>query len=94
MTSINSMQTSCFFVHQYLISTTSITGGIGGSDFLSSQFSASSGQISFSLVFFRMRVSGSRQMYSLLVESLGILFHYWTRKSKFNYFMVTEKEFV
>ena len=38
----------------------SITGGGGGSDFLTFQILASCEQISFSLVFFRMRVSGSR----------------------------------
>ena len=54
---------------------TSITGG-GGSDFLSSQILASSEQISFSLIFFRMRVSGSRHLHSLLVVSLGILYYY------------------
>ena len=58
------MQTSCFFVPQYLFSITSFTGGIGGSDFLSSQILASSEQISFSLVFFRMLVSGSRHVFS------------------------------
>ena len=57
---INSMQTSCFFVLQYLNSITSLTGG-GGSDFLSSQILASS-EISFSLVFFGKRVSGSRHI--------------------------------
>ena len=58
------------------ISITSIIGGIGGSDFLSAQISASSKQISFSLVFFRMRVSGSRHLYGLLVVSLGIIYYY------------------
>ena len=52
------------------------TGGIGGSDNLSPQILASSGQISFSLVFFGMRVSGSRHVYSLLVVSLEILYYY------------------
>ena len=41
------MKTSCFFVLRYLNSITFITGGIGGSDFLSSQILASSEQISF-----------------------------------------------
>ena len=55
---------------------TSITGG-GGSDFLSSQILASSEQISsFSIFLFRMRVSGSRHLYSLLVVSLGLLYYY------------------
>ena len=63
------MQTSCSFVLLYLSSITSSTGG-GGSHFLSSQILASSEQISFSLVFFRMRVSGCRHTYKFLV-SLG-----------------------
>ena len=54
---------------------TSTTGG-GGSDFLSSQILASSDQISFSLGFFRMRVSLSCHLYGLLVVSLGILYYY------------------
>ena len=55
----------------------SVTGGGGScSDFLSLQKLASSEQISFSSVFFRMRVSGSRHLYSLLVESLKILYYY------------------
>ena len=74
------MQTSCFFVFQFfqnLKSMTSITGGGGScSDFLSLQNLASSEQISFSLVFFRMRVSGSRHLQSLLVVSLEILYYY------------------
>ena len=54
---------------------TSITGGGGGgSDFLSPQISARSEQISFSLVFFRMRVSGSRHLYSFVSsESVNTL---------------------
>ena len=48
ITSINSMQTSCFFVFRHLKSITSITGGICGSDLLSSQILASSEQVSFS----------------------------------------------
>ena len=56
---------------------TSITGGGGScSDFLSFQNLASSEQISFSSVFFRMRVSGSRHLYSLVVVSLEILYYY------------------
>ena len=78
------MQTSCFFLFQFfqnLNSMTSITGGGGScSDFLSLQNLASSEQISFSLVFFRMRVSGSRHLYSLLVVSLEILYYYWMEK--------------
>ena len=74
------MQTSCFFVFQFfqnLNFMTSITGGGGScSDFLSLQKLASSEQISFSSVFFRMRVSGSRHLYSLLVVSLEILYYY------------------
>ena len=70
---------------------TSITGGGGScSDFLSLQNLASSEQFSFSSVFFRMRVSGSRHLYSLLVVSLLLL----NGKSSFNYFGVTEKGFV
>ena len=56
---------------------TPITGGGGScSDFLSLQNLASSEQISFSLVFFRMRVSGSRHLYSLSVLSLELLYYY------------------
>ena len=56
---------------------TSITGGGGScSDFPSLQNLASSEQTSFSLVFFRMRVSGSRHLHSLLVVSLEILCYY------------------
>ena len=56
---------------------TSITGGGGScSDFLSLQSLASSEQISFLSVFFRMRVSGSRHLYKLLVVSLEILYYY------------------
>ena len=64
------MQTSCFFVLQYINSLTSIPGG-GGSDFLSSQILASSEQISFSLVFFRKRVSGSRHIYNFVSSESG-----------------------
>ena len=69
------MQTSCFLVLRYLNSITFVTGGIGGSDFLPLQNLASSEQISSSSVFFRIRVSGSRHIYSLLVGSPGILFY-------------------
>ena len=55
------MQTSCFFVVQYLNPISSITGG-GGSESLSFQILASSEQISFSLVFFRMPVFVSRHI--------------------------------
>ena len=73
------MQTSCFFVFrsfQYLNSMTSITG-VGGScsDFLSLRNLASSEQISFSSIFFRMRLSGFRHLYRLLVVSLKILYY-------------------
>ena len=46
------MQTSWFFVLQYLNSTTFITGG-GGSDFLYSQILASSEQIPYFIFLFR-----------------------------------------
>ena len=49
----------------------SITGA-GRSDFLSSQFLASSEQISFSLIFFRMRVSGFRHTYNFVNSESGI----------------------
>ena len=49
----------------------SITGG-GCSDFLFSQFLANSEQNSFSLVFFRMRVSGSRHTYNFVSSESGI----------------------
>ena len=56
---------------------TSLTGGSGScSDFLSLQNLASSEQISFSSVFFRMRVSGSRHLYRLLVVSLEMLYYF------------------
>ena len=48
----------------------SITGG-GGSDFLFSHVSASSEQISFSLVFFRMRVPSSRHTYNFVSSESG-----------------------
>ena len=64
------MQTSCFFILHYLYSMTSIFGG-GGCDFLSSESLASSEQISSSLVFFRMRVSGSRHIYNLVSSEFG-----------------------
>ena len=65
------MQTSFFFILRYLDSMISISGGIDGSDFLSSQILASSEQISFSLVFFRTRASGSRQLYSSVSSESG-----------------------
>ena len=49
----------------------SITAG-GRSDFLSSQLLASSEQISFSLVFFRMRDSGSRHTCNFVSSESGI----------------------
>ena len=74
------MQTSCFFVFQFfqnLNSITSINGGGGSySDFLSLQILTSSEQISSFFNFFRMRVSGSRHVYNLLVVSLGLLYYY------------------
>ena len=69
---INSLQTSCFLIFNFIIA---ITGG-GGSDFLSSRILTSSEQFSSFFNFFRMRVSGSRHIYSLLVESLGLLYYY------------------
>ena len=56
---------------------TSITGGgCSCSDFVSLQNLESSQQFSSFSVFFRMRVSGSRHLYSLLVVSLEILYYY------------------
>ena len=55
------MQTTSFFVLQYPNPMTSITGG-GGSDFPSSQILASFKQLSFPLVFLRMRVFVSRHI--------------------------------
>ena len=83
------MPTSCFFVLQNLFSITFKTGC--SSDFLSSQSLASSEQIPFSLVFFRMRVSGSPHLYSF-VSSISVntlLLLNW--KSSFNDLMVTQK---
>ena len=90
------MQTSCFFVLQhlhYLTSITSITGD-GGSDFQQSQILASCEQISFYLVFFRMRVFGIRQKYKFVSSESGNTLLLLNWKSSFNYFMVTEKGFV
>ena len=70
------MQTSCFFVLQYLTSIASITGG-GGSDFLSFQTLAISEQISslssflFECVFLVLVTH-----IILLVRSLGLLYYY------------------
>ena len=65
------MQTSWFFILQYLI-TTFITGG-GGSDFLYTQILASAEQISsFYLVLFQLRVSGSRHTYNFVSSKSGI----------------------
>ena len=86
------MQTSCFFVPQYLNSITSITGG-GVSDFLFPQILTSSEQTSFSLVFFRMRVSGSRHIYNFVSSESGNTLLLLNGKSSFNYFMVTQKGF-
>ena len=87
------MQTSCLFVLQYLNSITSINCG-GGSDFLSCQILANCEQISFSLVFLRMRVSGSCHTNAFGSSESGktLLLLHW--ESSFNYFMVTEKVFV
>ena len=65
---INSVQTSCFLVLNFIIF---FTGG-GGSDFLSSQILTSSKQISFFFKFFRMRVSGSRHVYNFVSSKSGI----------------------
>ena len=62
------MQTSCFFVSQYLNSEISITAD-GGSDFLYSQILASSEQISS---FFRMLGSASRHTYTFISSEPGI----------------------
>ena len=74
------MQTSCFFVLQFFQnpnSMTSINGGSGScSDSLSLQNLASTEQFPFSSVSFRMHVSGSRHLYSLLVVSLEILYYF------------------
>ena len=70
MNSIKSLQKSCFLVFQYLNSITSFAGD-GGSDFLFSQILASSEQISFSLVFFRMHVSSSRHIYNFGIYNSG-----------------------
>ena len=65
------MQTSCFFIIQYLNSIIFITGG-GGSDFLSSPILTSSEQNSSFFKFFRMRVSGSRHVYYFVSSKSGI----------------------
>ena len=87
------MQTSCYFVLQYPNSMTSVTGG-GGADFLFSWILASPEQISFSPVFLRMRVSGSRHKYSFVSSESGSSPLLLNWKSSLNYFMVTEKGFV
>ena len=71
----------------------SITGG-GCSDLLSSEFFANSEQISFSLVFLRMRVSGFRQTYKFASIESGITLLLLNRKSSSKYFLVTEKRIV
>ena len=71
----------------------SITGG-GGSDFLFSQILANSEQISFSLVFLRMRVSGSRHRSSFASGEFGNTLLLLNLKSSFNYFVVSEKRLV
>ena len=73
------MQTSCFLVLRFFQKSNFynfFNGGGSCSDFLSLQNLASSEQISFFFVFFRMRVSGSRHLQSLLVVSLEILYYY------------------
>ena len=63
------MQTSCFFVLQYINSITSITGG-GRSDFLSFKILTNSEQISsFS---FPMGVSSFRHLYNFNSSEPGI----------------------
>ena len=62
------MQTSCFLVLNFVIS---ITGG-GGSDFLSSQFLASSEQISSFFKFLSNARSGSRHIYNFVSSKSGI----------------------
>ena len=67
------MQTSCFFVFQYLNSIISITGD-GGSDFLFLQFLASSKQISsFSSFLFECKFLVLVTRIILLVVNLGLL---------------------
>ena len=69
------MQTSCFFILQYLNFIISSTGGFGGSDFLSSPTLTSSEQISFFFSFqcvFQVLVTHK----ILLVVSLGLLYYY------------------
>ena len=76
ITSINSMQTSCFFALQYLNAKTSFTGG-ARSDFLSSQTLASSEQISsFSSFIFECVFLVLVTQIILLVVSLGLLYYY------------------
>ena len=68
---INSLHTSCFSIICFDIYSLWFFTGIDGSDFLSSQLLASLEQISFSLVFFWMRVSGFCHTYIFLsIESV------------------------
>ena len=69
------MQTSCFFILQYLNVIISVTGDIGGSDFLSSPTLTSSEQISSFFSFecvFQVLVTHK----ILLVVGLGLLYYY------------------
>ena len=71
------MQTSCFFVLRYLNSITFITGGIGGSDFLSFQILANFEQISSASSFLFEYVFLVLVTYKvLLVVGLGLLYYY------------------
>ena len=66
------MQTSCFFILQYLNFIISVTGDIGGSDFLSSPILTNSEQISSFFSFecvFQVLVTHK----ILLVVGLGLL---------------------
>ena len=75
LNTINSMQTSFFFVLLYLNSKTSITGGCG-SDFLSSQISGSFEQISsFSSFLLECAFLVLVTHIILFVVSLGLLYY-------------------
>ena len=82
---INSVQTSCFLVLNFIIS---IIGG--GSDFLSSQILTSSEQISSFFKFFRMRSSGSRHVYDFVSSKSGITLLLLKWRSSFNYVRITK----
>ena len=67
------MQTSCFYVLQYLNSVTPITGGGGGSNFLSFQILARSEQISsFSSFLSNARFWFSSHIYRFVSSESGI----------------------